>query len=126
MNATCRSPVGRLSLALLAGQTEDDLRRLAQEDQTALSEEGLAFGPAQFTEAEARVGEIHGALVATVMQSNAAIGTARHERVVVTSRLGQDHWLYADCISRTRQSGPEQWAMSKQAFAILLKQLRIG
>ena len=119
-------PVGRLSLALLAGQTEDDLHRLAQEDQTALAEEGLAFGPAQFTKAEAKVGELHGALVATVMQSNAATGTAQHERVVVISRLSQDHWLYADCISLTRQSGPEQWAVSKQAFAILIEQLRIG
>ena len=72
------------------------------------------------------MGELRGALTATVLQSNAATGAAQHERVVVIARLDQNHWLYADRISLTRESGPEQWAVSKQALAILLEQLRIG
>jgi hypothetical protein len=49
-----------------------------------------------------------------------------YEWQVVISRTGTQDWVYADCLRPTQESDPIAWAVSRQAFAILLEDLRLG
>lgn len=118
-------PVARLSFAMLVGQSEADLRHLAQEDQVALLEEGLTLEPANFESAPV-AGVLREPLTATVQQINTAVDELAHEYEIVLSPVGDDVWLYATRLAPTRRSGAEAWAVSRQAFAILLEQLKVG
>lgn len=115
----------RMSLALLSGQTEQTLRRLVAEDQAALAAAGLVFEPAALA-AGTSVGPLQHVLTATTVQQSAGPVQPAHEREVVLSQLGPEEWLYADRIAPTQAAAPQEWAVSRQAFAILLEELRLG
>jgi hypothetical protein len=118
-------PVGRLGLTLVQGQSEADLRRLVQEDQAGFAELGLQFGPAELA-AGVPIGPLQEVLVATSPQTAEAPDQVAYERHVVLGRFGPQSWVYADRLAPTRQSAPEPWAISKQAFDIMLEHLQIG
>ncbi len=114
----------RLSLALLTGQTEADLHRLVHEDQVGLFMEGLVFEPAQLTTAPP-IGSLSNVLMSTTVQPPDP-AQPTYERQVVISHLGAQNWVYADRLGPTQETDPAAWAISRQAFAILLQEFQLG
>ena len=117
-------PVGRLSLAMVAGQTEATMRRLEQEDRRALAAAGVVFEPAELGVGPP-VGPLGQILTATMRQTNAAPNEPAQERLVVIGQVSDSIWIYADRVSFMRDSEPESWAVSKRAFEMLLERLEI-
>jgi len=119
-------PLGsRLNLMLLTGQREADLHRLVAESQAALAEEGLEFGLAQLTPAEP-IGSLPNVWMSTTVQQQPDPTHPTYEWQVVVSRIGPESWVYADRLGPTQESSPVGWAISRQAFAILLGELQLG
>lgn len=118
--------IGRISLAMAVGQTKKDMLRLEEEDRLALAkEENAAFEQPHFVAGPA-YGILRETFMATMSQVNAGSDQLARERSVLIGKIDDTSWVYADCVSPTRQSAPESWAVSRRAFTILLEHLRIG
>ena len=115
----------RISLALLTGQTEDDVRRLLRDDQAALAEEGFAFDPAELRP-NPPIGSLDEVLTAIATQQATDPTQPVYEHEVLLSRVGPQSWVYANRLGPTQDSAPDTWAISRQAFAILLEELQLG
>lgn len=115
--------IGHISLITVAGQTLDDMDRVEHESRTTYAKEGgLEFEEANF-EAAPSFGGLTNVQVCTEQQLNVGNEPAQ-ERHVLRGQAGS-YWVYIESIHPTSKAAPDDWAICKQAFAILQEHLTV-
>lgn len=120
--------IGRIYLAVVAQQTEPDMKRIPVLFDEQYRQEGLHFEPLQFRALPA-FGGLQKAWYGHVAQQPAngnvpGMDVPEHGREIVVGQAGIN-WFYAEQLSLSRAVSPESWAIGKRAFEIILDRLVI-